>query len=155
MATVTRLECHINTHDRPGSGTGGDVFLGIGGREFRLDTASDDFGQGDMQFYILGEDRNVKFPNENDPRFDSVVDTDTLARFPVYLRIEPENDGDHWRLRSAAVLVYQEPSEFAGAYAIQTVNDGLVLGRNTGKVIHLLKIGQSEATLRATLAKRP
>jgi hypothetical protein len=46
----------LKTRDEDGAGTDGDVYLGIGGREFQIDKSDrNDFERGDDATYILVE----------------------------------------------------------------------------------------------------
>src|SRR3954470_7629539 len=102
MAAITRIEANVRTGNRAGAGTDGNIFLGIGGREFVLDSSADDFEQNSNRTYVLG----VSVPGEttvtnaahNDPRTDYVLDSTFLERFPVYIRFEPEGSNPDWDL---------------------------------------------------------
>jgi len=148
MANVTRITCIINTHADAGSGAGTDaaVFLGMGGREFRLDVQGPDFERdavGDQ--YTLGDGANIRRPQENDPRQPSVLKTTTLDGFPVYFRYAPQDSSDHWRLGGAVVFVYRGDEQLANAYVADVpAESGIVLGRNAGEILHLRKVSSNE-----------
>jgi hypothetical protein len=148
MANVTRISCIVNTHADPGSGAGTDaaVFLGMGGREFRLDAQGTDFERGAVgEEYTLGDGANIRRPQENDPRQPSVLKTTTLDRFPVYFRYRPQNSSDHWRLRGAVVFVYRGDEQLASAYVADVpAETGILLGRNAGEILHLRKGASNE-----------
>lgn len=55
MAKITGILCQIITGDIDNAGTDGRVFLGLGAREFRLDSDSDDYERDSWREYILGE----------------------------------------------------------------------------------------------------
>ena len=115
-------------------GTDGDVFLGIGGREFRLDTTADDFENFSDRTYILGSGANVNNPLINDPRLPQ-LDTDLLDRTPVYIRFAPENRNDHWDLERVRVTVNPGPQE-----VVYEANVGnLWLGVRSGTYCYLSK----------------
>jgi hypothetical protein len=43
MTAIMQIRVQLNTGTPSGAGTNGDVYLGICGREFHLDTSADDF----------------------------------------------------------------------------------------------------------------
>ena len=43
MPQINSIQLHLQTGDLSGAGTDGDVYLGVCGREFSIDTTSDDF----------------------------------------------------------------------------------------------------------------
>jgi hypothetical protein len=91
MPNISQIRVIIHTAEDDGSGTDSDVYLGIGGREFNLDTTSDDFevfqrdvffinGQtGSAPLLLLGAAQDPKHPP---------LHTDFLDKFPVYIRME-------------------------------------------------------------------
>jgi hypothetical protein len=100
MPQISKIALTINTGDVQGAGTDGDVYLGVCGREFRVDTGSEDFQRGSSKEYIFGDDANVLRPELNDPR-DHLLFVENLARFPIYLRFQPTNRADHWFMQDA------------------------------------------------------
>jgi hypothetical protein len=117
-------------------GTDGDVYLGIGGREFHLDTMADDFEASSDRTYILGPDANVNNPLINDPRSPQ-LDTDSLDRTPVYIRFAPEDRNDHWDLERVRVTVNPGPQE-----VVFEANPGnLWLGMRSGTYCYLSRAG--------------
>jgi hypothetical protein len=91
-------------------GTDGSVFLGLGGREFRLDTLEDDFETASDRVYILGLGANINNPVVNDPRSPQ-LDTQFLNQTPVYIRFAQRDGRDHWNLARARVTVNPGPQE--------------------------------------------
>ena len=89
------------------SGTNGDVYLGIGGREFHLAIfGSKDFRAEETEEFILGEGTNIGvFPDDNDPRTPYQMVTETLSRYPVYIRFEPTNQDGRRELDKICVAV--------------------------------------------------
>ena len=55
MAQVTGILCQVITGKQSGAGTDGRIFLGLGGREFRLDSSRDDYERGSWREYICGQ----------------------------------------------------------------------------------------------------
>jgi hypothetical protein len=152
MAKVTGMLCQILTANIDDAGTDGTVYLGIGGREFHLDSTEDDFERGSAREYFLGappipgpstggpiDQRQVLDPDKNDPRKALPLDTNDLGRTPVYIRFEPENGrtDDHWNLHFAAVLVYD--TAFFNGYLVPDNYKDLWLGHKYGKILYLTK----------------
>ena len=46
MAQIESIQVNIETGDESGGGTDGSIYVGVGGREFHLDTSADDFERG-------------------------------------------------------------------------------------------------------------
>ncbi|HET7035687.1 MAG TPA: hypothetical protein VFI42_08410 [Thermomicrobiaceae bacterium] len=147
MAEITGILCQVITGNVSGAGTDGSIYLGLGGREFHLDSSQDDFERGSWREYILGRaplEPNLPPPqirvtdkDHNDPRRDFRLDTVNLNRTPVYIRFEPENNGDNWNLKFAAVLVYSGQGQFVVAFTLPRDFDNLWLGHSMGKIIYL------------------
>ncbi|MCE7980038.1 MAG: hypothetical protein DYG89_02500 [Caldilinea sp. CFX5] len=112
MAIITRIDVKIITGDRPGAETAGCVYLGIGGREFCLATAGNDFARNSRQTFTLGEGANINHADDNDPRAPYALHTEELANFPVYIRFAPNDQNDQWNLES--VEVHVNPARGAG-----------------------------------------
>lgn len=139
MAAITQLTARVVTGNRPGAGTDGTIYLGICGREFHLDSAVDDFETGSDRTYIMGvgagEGSTINHVNQNDPRSPQ-LDTQDLNHFPVYIRIEPQNDGgSNWNLELVIVTVNPGP----GQVVFTALGGGrhLWMGTHFGKVCHL------------------
>jgi hypothetical protein len=147
MSKITGILCQIITGNVNNAGTDGSVYLGLGGREFRLDSAADDYERGSWREYILGRaplepnlpPPQIRVQNRefNDPRVGFPLDTVNLARNPVYIRFEPHGDSPNWNLRSAVVLVYIGESQFVVAYLPTRDFDNLWLGDPMGKILYL------------------
>ncbi len=144
MAQISGLLCQIVTGRLAGAGTDGSVYLGLGGREFHLDSTDDDYEQGSLREYILGAPPipfvsppqiRVQNKDKNDPRKGFPLDTIDVDRTPVYIRFEPEDEDDNWNLRFAALLVYT--NQFAIAYMTPQRFDNLWLGHGSGKILYL------------------
>jgi hypothetical protein len=145
MARISGILCPVITANVAGAGTDGRVYLGLGGREFRLDSSADDFEKHSWREYVLGaapNDRDlqpqqvrVKNPERNDPRQGFPLDSDALNSAPVYLRFEPLGAGDDWDLAFVAALVYG--GQFITAYTVPDDFHNLWLGHAAGKVVYL------------------
>lgn len=146
MAKISGILCQMITGNVEGAGTDGDIYLGLGGREFHLDSSANDFQRGSYREYLLGEPPiepspppppqvHVNNSDKNDPRVGFPLDTDNLTRTPVYIRFEPENSNDQWNLNFAAVLVYDE--QFVVGYTPPAGFDSLWFGHSSGKILYL------------------
>jgi hypothetical protein len=145
MSRITSILCQVITGRVSGAGTDGNVYLGLGGREFLLDSTADDHERGNERDYIMGgapfESEleppliRVRNKDKNDPREGFPLDTVDLNRAPVYIRFEPEGPNDNWNLSFAAALVYA--GSFVVGYTPPTGFDNLWLGRVMGKILYL------------------
>ncbi len=122
MAAITTLSINIQTGTDSGADTDGDVYVGLGGREFYLDTSADDFERGSSRTYILGDGSNIKEAALNDPRKPQLFD-ENLDLFPVYIRFDGRSRSDNWRLKGAGIIIndgtfprYQLPPAFSGVW---------------------------------------
>ena len=147
MPRINSIQLHIQTGDQSGAGTDGDVYLGICGREFFIDTTRDDFERGSGREYILGEDANINYAADNDPRTQTLF-TENVASFPVYIRFQPQSRTDKWQLMRADV-------RFNGSLHIDwdTVNvleptEGIWLGVRLGLVLHLQNFSHSPVPIK-------
>ena len=81
MVLVNTIYLKLNTRPVENAGTDGRVYLGIGGREFYVDSEYedyDDFEAGSTRTYIFGEVPSptyldgewapARYPEDNDPR---------------------------------------------------------------------------------------
>jgi hypothetical protein len=151
MAQVTGILCQVITGNVDGAGTDGRVYLGLGAREFRMDSSADDYERGSRREYLIGHPPVEPDPNNipgqqirvlngprNDPRdVGFPIDRLNLSKTPVYIRFEPSGSSPDWNLAFVAVLVYAP--QFAMAYAPPDPNNfhSLWLGDNYGKVLYL------------------
>jgi len=136
MAAINRIDVLIATATGAGAGTDGDVYIGVAGREFYIDSAQDDFEQGNSFTYVLGQGGNVLQPGFNDPRSPqlSTLDAD---KWPVYLRFEPGGDNPEWHLEGVIVTVNPGPNQVQYR-ALKDAPD-LWLGQKMGKQVFLKK----------------
>jgi hypothetical protein len=139
-ALVRKITVEITTSYADGAGTEGAVFLGLGGREFRLDIDDyEDFDRGDEHAYELGEDANVRFADRNDPRQGMPLSLADIASRPAYLRLEPRGKSDDWNVASVTVRVVAG-SETVRYGALQGSNESIWLGPQSGTTLHLKKL---------------
>lgn len=136
---VRRIVVDIATGFASGAGTRGDVYLGLGGREFRLrvDQGSD-FEQGAEMSYQLGEDGNVLDPARNDPRVGRPVRVGDVLGHPVYVRMQPRGDKDDWNVDAVQVRVLHEDERRAIRFsALDGPSENVWLGAQSGTMLHL------------------
>ena len=143
MAAITKIEAYVFTAEDDGGGTDSYVYLGLGGREFALDTSADDFQRGAAQTFVLGDGGNVLNATTNDPRRPQ-LDTSDLHLFPVYLRIEPSGSEPDWCLERATVTVNPGQNSLATydylSLAGTEAHQKIWLGTSHGKLLHLKRI---------------
>jgi hypothetical protein len=88
MAETEKFSVQIRTGNRQGAGTDGDIYIGICGREFYIDSrrsATDDFERNSDRTYILGSASNIMNSLNNDPRSPYKLFAENLDKFPAYI----------------------------------------------------------------------
>ncbi len=137
MATITQIQLRLVTASDPeAGGPDGDVFLGIGGREFSVDADLDDTERRNDRTYIFGEGASVREPKFNDPR-NPQLDTLNVSKFPTYIRFEPRSRAANWLLRLAEVIA-RSPEADEICIEIGPVGAGpFWLGQTRGKLVYL------------------
>jgi hypothetical protein len=148
MVQVTGILCQVLTGNVDGAGTDGNVYLGVGAREFCLDSTADDFERHSWHEYIMGlgpVEPNLPSPqirvrngHRNDPRVGFPIDSVNLSKSPVYIRFEPAGASPDWNLHWVTVLVYAP--NFVVAYQPPDNFDSLWLGDRYGKVLYLTEM---------------
>ncbi len=134
---IRKISVDINTSFAQGAGTNGQVYLGIGGREFRLDIADhEDFEAGDEMTYEFGDDANVMFPDRNDPRRGVIMTRAIIRTLPVYIRFQPRDGSDDWNLANVRVRVLGETGT-ALYSALDGNSEHVWLGPQSGLLLHL------------------
>ena len=128
MPAIESVFVQIRTGNLTDAGTDGEVYLGICGREFRLDSSGNNFERGAVDTFRLGAGGNVKNGDRNDPRSPQLR-TEDLDKFPVYIRFDPVGSSPDWNL---GFVVVQLGAEFGAI-----LNPGLWLGRVSGKFCYL------------------
>jgi hypothetical protein len=140
MPSVTRIQCDFWTGQKPGHSTDGWIFLGIGGREFLLDTSGDDF-QGGHETFNLGVHSNVLNGGSNDPRVGKPLTLENIHEFPRYIRFEGNDKNDNWNLDRAAVAIFTEGNDSdqstPAAFCTTPEMSGFWLGRRTGNIVYM------------------
>jgi hypothetical protein len=118
MTAIHTIRVVIETADVDGAGTDDDVWLGIGGREFKCSISSiNNFERGMSTAYIFGEGSNVRRKDINDPRKPSLTEADVQA-FPVYIRGAPSGPDEFpaWAFRRASVFINDDSVERCGRW---------------------------------------
>jgi len=138
MATITKINVLIQTGNRNNAGTDGHVFIAIGGREFHLNSATDDFEQGKAFTYTLGTGSTVTDSTNNDPTKPFSLNTADLDKFPAWIRFEPAGSNPGWNLEFASATVNPGPNEVK--YQALAGDGNLWLGQNSGKYCFLKRV---------------
>lgn len=146
MSNVYAITPLVWTSEDNNAGTDSSVYMGIGGREFRLDTQRDDWERGNASNTSVGRFSQVNNAADNDPRHPLMIRTETLDLFPVYLRLEGD---DHWKPWNALIWVYSGPDEdhlevtdwfvadIDSSIENGVLKGGLWLGPNSGRWLYL------------------
>jgi hypothetical protein len=133
-ARVTAITAVFETADEPGAATGGAVYLGLGGREFRCDTPANNFKQGGTDTFVFGQFANVLNPERNDP---VGLILSRVDRFPVYVRFDQGNKTP-WRFRRLTVRLTVVPGPQPPGFTSDIHHPGgLWLGSDTGAIVFL------------------
>ena len=140
--TVKRIKATLWTGNRDDANTNGDVFLGLGGREFKLDLPSiGELQRNTENTFFLGENPNVVDPNRNDPDQDLHLRQEDLWDFGLpYVRFKGANDKDTWNLEAAVVEVTTSINEKFIWRRMKDSADNLWLGNQSGNVCYLAQI---------------
>lgn len=141
MAIIRSVTVLLRTADVSGAGTDGDVYVGVGGREFFVDSDANDFERGSSRVYRFGN--NAEFTDDvmlnrslNDPR-DQNLTTGAADRLPAYIRFAPAGGDDNWKLELAIVGLNSQPPMIY--WSLQNAPRGIWLGRKAGLWLHLPK----------------
>jgi hypothetical protein len=153
MSHIRQIVVKIETSDIPDAGTNGEVYLGVGGREFRVDKPGNQFSRGNVaaqaDVFIFGTEggtnANVENPDINDPQATRMETSSGEAyNFPVYIRLDPKNDQDNdWSIQSVNVDINAAAAGGQNAnyrFPDNTIQNGPVwLGRKSGLTLLLEK----------------
>lgn len=154
MVAITTILVRILTSSERDAGTDGNVYIGLCGREFYIDSRENDFERGSDRTYILGAELKrpgdkkypVSDPKHNDPRHPQ-LDTEDVEKFPVYLRFELGEHHHKPRWNLAYVEVKVNPSQGDEIYgpgervffSSWNPDEPLWLGDKHGKFVYLEK----------------
>lgn len=136
MPEVQSIHLNLQTGRMDGAGTDGNVYLGVCGREFYVDTTSDDFERGSTRNYIFGDGANVINKPPNDPRSQRLL-TENVVRFPVYIRFQPESGSDNWNLQRAVVTFNGDLFPQWDTASFVRSDNGIWLGTRSGLYVHI------------------
>jgi len=155
MPAVEFIVVEILTGNRPGASIGGTAFLGIGGREFRLESRFLDFQTGGLNRFTLGatvvetgNDRLVRpeIRAFNDPQQQDQLLSETLHRFPAYIRYAPRAADENWNIERVTVEVFADVGTVGMDHIIRRValwqilvepENHLWLGNRSGLYLYL------------------
>ncbi len=106
MGDIAKVTVRVVTGDHERAGTTGEVYLGLAGMEFKLNSvASVDHERGSDRTYVLGAEARTylssdvescdefAFAARNDPRITTV---ERAARHAVYVRLHPAGEAPDW-----------------------------------------------------------
>jgi hypothetical protein len=148
---VTGIYITVSTGDESDAGTDGDIYLGLGGREFHLDTDLDDFESGGGNGFMLGSTppyptapslkSNVKCPDLNDPSKGLQILSADLDIYPVYIRFKGLRQDDRIHLAEGQVDIIETPRPPVGSAAnrldpVYLIPD-IWLGARMGEIVYL------------------
>lgn len=143
MPQIKRIEVHIRMARVPGSRPDGDLYIGVGGREFGVALKRDDLLPEEVLVYAFGENPSpLKNAEKNDPSGQRLT-TETLRDYPVYARYEPDGKKDNWCIEDLRIVVNGGGAdERRFRAAILGMAEGVEasqiwLGRGLGKMIYL------------------
>ena len=115
MGNIRKATVRVVTGDLERAGTTGEVYLGLAGMEFKLNsTGPGDYRRGSDRTYVLGEGFSVyptddeaavedySFAEGNDPR---ITTMERASRHPVYVRLHPTGEAPNWLPRRVDVRV--------------------------------------------------
>jgi hypothetical protein len=138
LTRITSIQFQLITADQSGAGTDGDVYLGVAGREFYVDTTADDFERGSARLYIFGDGANNINPGDNDPR-DHNLHIENVDSFPVYVRFEPRSRNDNWIVQRAEVSFNDNLFPRWDTASIISQRVGIVMGTRSTLFLHIPK----------------
>ncbi len=140
MTAIETITLQIQTADKDGAGTDGDVYLGVCGREFRTDTSADDYERDSSREYVFGDGANINNASVNDPRVPQ-LHLENADRFPVYIRFQPTSRTDNWKLLRAEVSFNGAffPRWDTGDLIPFDERGGIWLGTRSGLWVHIAR----------------
>lgn len=145
MSYIKTVVARVATGDEERGGTTGEVYLGLAGMEFKLNSETIvDYEQASDRTYVLGEGSatypsvdesardNFSFAARNDPR---ITTMERAARHPVYVRLHPVGEFHDWMVAAVDVRVDgQDGSVQSYRWA---ADPGRWLGCEYGLTVHL------------------
>jgi PLAT/LH2 domain len=164
LTPITRFSVQIITGDRDKAGTDGDVYVGLCGREFYIDSADsstdpiDDFERGSDRTYNFGSPHNVHLPDKNDPSSPYQIFLEDIDVVPAYIRFAPTDDDQTWNLEEVNVIVNNGAAQLQALGHLTPKDaprpqDHLWLGREFGLYCYLWNVS-SVGVARARAKRR-
>lgn len=133
---ITKMFLSIKTANIANAGTDGNVYIGVGGREFRCETEADNFESGATDKFWFGATPTVNRPENNDPRAPQLTVEDAY-RFPMYIRFSQVGDTSEWCLESATLFINLDA---AGPRPIFWCKPEILwLGNSAGMVCYMIE----------------
>jgi hypothetical protein len=137
VTLIRSVHALVYTGEEEGAGTDGHVYLGAAGREFRLDTESNDFERSSTYTYRFGTFPTVINASTNDPQAQRLVVED-VGRWPLYIRFEPRDEDDRWKLKRAVVAFNSQESPLWDSNV--NAPNGIWLGMRSGLILHVPRV---------------
>jgi hypothetical protein len=145
---VDKITVRIKTGYKSAASTNGRVYLGIAGREFRLNKSGDQFQQGTEDEFIIGAGSNILNGNKNALPLSSNflndsphIPFDSVSLYPAYIRFEPANSNDEWNVDRVCVSLRNNfgPTADLHAQILNSTNDDNIwLSEDSGLFIGLV-----------------
>jgi hypothetical protein len=144
MTHIGQIKAEVRTGDVAGADTNGRVYLGIGGREFRLNKPGNQFERHTIDKFIIGAGGNIDNPNNgnslpvlgdsNAPR----IEFASLNQNPEYIRFEPQGDEDKWNVEAVTVIAEEyNPGPTGNTRTFTDLPGNIWLGNKFGLVLPL------------------
>jgi hypothetical protein len=137
MAKIEVITVRVKTGTQSGAGTDGDVYIGVAGREFYVDSEDQDFEVGGDRTYRFGAGPSVLHPDRNDPRKPQ-LSTQDVEQCPVYMRFEPLRKDAPWNVSMVSLTV--NPGHGEIRYEGSWPDGGLWLEQKAGKFAFLERV---------------
>lgn len=111
MVEINRINVLMKTGNVNGAGTDGKIYLGMGGREFKLNKPGNQFEINALDTFVIGTGSNIENEDVNSlpsPSGDldspNIEDAD-IEFNPKYIRFDPNGDDDNWNVENVQVEV--------------------------------------------------
>ena len=121
MVEITQINVIVKTGSVNGAGTDGRVYLGLGGREFRLNKPGNQFEQGNSDTFVIGTGSNIEntddvnsLPSPNGNTSSPNIEDADVESNPKYIRFDPNNNDDNWNVENVQVEVVDIGRTFRG-----------------------------------------
>jgi hypothetical protein len=112
MVEINRINVIVKTGNVNGAGTNGNVYLGIGGREFKLNKPGNQFEENALDTFVIGVGSNIEnaddvnsLPSPNGNMNAPNIEDPDIEFNPKYIRFDPNSDDDNWNVENVQVEV--------------------------------------------------